>query len=261
MFTPVVPSGGLVGWVFLNRTLDKQTAAFDQSPAPQRDTAYFEQKIGSVRTAADLVSDRRLMRVALGAFGLGDDVNNRAFIQKVLESSTSDPGALANRLPDERYKQLADAFGFGGAGPGATTRAGFGADITARYRDRLFEAAVGDEDQSMQLALNAKRELAALAADPGTDTTKWLRVMGTPALRQVFETALGLPQGFAQLPLDRQVEEFQGRSRSALKLNSLSDLTNPAALEQVLRRYLIQDQVSQIDVLPPGATALSLLLG
>ena len=261
MFTPVIPSGGLVGWTFLNRTLDKQTAAFDRSPVTQRDTAYFEQTIGSVRRAADLVSDRRLLRVALGAFGLGDDVNNRAFIQKVLEGGTSDPGALANRLSDERYKQLANAFGFDGTEPGATTRAGFGAEIAARYRDRLFEAAVGDEDQSMQLALNAKRELSTLAADPGADTTKWLRVMGTPALRQVFETALGMPQGFAQLPLDRQVEEFQCRARSALKLEHLSDLSDPMMLEQVLRRYLIQDQVRQIDVLTPGATALGLLTG
>lgn len=46
-------------------------------PKIRNDEAYFRAKIGSVKTAEQLVSDRRLLKVALGAFGLEADINNR----------------------------------------------------------------------------------------------------------------------------------------------------------------------------------------
>ena len=110
MFQPVLPLSGLPGWVLLNRTLESQTEAFNASPQIVRDTDYFVENIGNVRTAAELVSDRRLLPVALGAFGLDDDINNRALLQKVMEDGTAAPASLANRLADERYAQLSVAF-------------------------------------------------------------------------------------------------------------------------------------------------------
>ena len=50
--------------------------------------------------------------VALGAFGLQDDLPNRFFIQKVLEGGTLSTDSLANKLSDPRYAALAKAFGF-----------------------------------------------------------------------------------------------------------------------------------------------------
>ena len=93
-FQPIVPLGGLPGWALLNRTLDRQTEVFNQSPVLVRETDYFEQNIGNVRTPEDLVSDRRLLEVALGAFGLGDDINSQALLKRVLEGSTGDNDAL-----------------------------------------------------------------------------------------------------------------------------------------------------------------------
>ena len=122
MFTPAVPLGGIGGWTLLKRTLEQQQAQFARSPSVQRDIDHFRENIGKVQSAEQLVSDRRLLTVALGAFGLQDDVNNRAFIRKVLESPEDDPRALANRLGDRRYTELARAFGFGE--PGGPTFAG-----------------------------------------------------------------------------------------------------------------------------------------
>ena len=106
MFTPIVPTGGLTGWTLLNRTLDQQTQLFNAAPSLQRDTEYFRQNISEVQNAEALVSDRRLLRVALGAFGLGDDINNRAFIKAILEQGTDDRGALANRLSDSPIQAI-----------------------------------------------------------------------------------------------------------------------------------------------------------
>ncbi len=80
-FTPVVPVGGYAGWTFLARTREAQKQAFVASASQQRDEAYFRAKIGGISTAEELVADRRLLSVVLGAFGLEADIDNRYFIR------------------------------------------------------------------------------------------------------------------------------------------------------------------------------------
>jgi hypothetical protein len=251
---------GLGGWAFLNATRDSQTDAFEQSPRIARDTAYFEAKIGEITSAEDLVSDRRLLRIALGAFGLQDDLDNRFLIRRILEGGVTQDDALANKLADERYKSLSETFGFGDGGSPATVRPGFGAEITARYRQVSFEIAVGNQDDSLRLALNAERELAEIAAERSdSENALWFRIMGTPPLRKVFEVALGLPQSFAQLDLDRQLEVFKSRSENQLGIAQLGDLADSEILGGLVERYLLRDQVAGMQAQSSNAIALSLL--
>lgn len=239
MFQPVIPASGLAGWRFLERTYDAQRASFDRAPQLVRDTDYFAATIGKINSAEDLVNDRRLLRVALGAFGLSDDLNSRALIRKVLSDGTTRNDALANRLSDERYRSLSRAFGFGDAGGARTADPGFADTIIAGYRARSFETAVGDQNNGFRLALNAQRDLADIAAARQGEDTKWFRIMGSPPLREVMQTALGLPDSFAQLDIDRQLDTFKDRSQRQLGLTSLDDLAQPAAMDQLLQRFLL----------------------
>jgi len=257
MFQPVVPIGGLAGWAFLQDTLARQTEAFDKSPVLTRDTEYFEANISQIRSAEDLVSDRRLLRVALGAFGLQDALNSRFLIRRILEEGTGED-ALATRLTDERYTKLADAFGFDDAVP-RTQELGFGAEIVAKYRAREFEIAIGNQDEAMRLALNADRELAEMAVSDDSDETRWFQIMGTPPLRQVFETVLGLPDGFGQLDIDRQLDIFQEKSRTRLGLDSLNDLADDDVRQELIRTYLLRDQIKSVSVVSSMSIALTLL--
>ena len=61
-FVPVLPASGITGWAFLNRTLSAQKAAFEKDGALQGDMAYFRENIGKVKTADQLMGDRRLLR-------------------------------------------------------------------------------------------------------------------------------------------------------------------------------------------------------
>ncbi len=258
-FQPLLPLGGLPGWVLLNNTLDRQTELFNKSPAIVRDTEYFEKNIGNVRTAEDLVSDRRLLQVALGAFGLGDDLDSRALIKKVLEEGTSDTGSLANRLADERYKKLSDAFGFGDLGFPRTSLAGFGREITDRFSSIEFEVAVGAQDESLRLAMNARRELSEVLQSGGSENAMWFTIMGTPPLRKVFETALGLPSSFGQLDIDRQLETFKEMANDKLGVESLDDLNTDEAKEDFVRQYLLRDQLASFQAQSSNSIALTLL--
>lgn len=262
MFQPVISLSGLPGWTMLNRTMAVQTMAFNASPSIVRDTEYFETTIHSIGSAEELVADRRLMRVALGAFGLQDDINNRFLIRKVLEGGVADPASLANRLADDRYKQLSEAFGFGNtlAGP-HTGDEGFGADITAKFRTRSFEVAVGNQDESLRLAMNAVRELAEIGSDRATENTRWFRILGTPPLRSVFETAFGLPAGVGQLDLDRQLEIFKEAAQDKLGIDSIDAFANDAVREDLVETYLLRNQIKDISGQSPQSIALTLLQG
>ncbi|WP_136635976.1 DUF1217 domain-containing protein [Pseudooceanicola onchidii] len=260
-YQPILAGSGIVGWNILNKTMDVQRKTFDASPQIVRDTDYFEAKIGEIKSAEELVSDRRLLRVALGAFGLGDDINNKAFIQRVLEGGTIDDDALANRLTDSRYKAFAKAFGFGDFDTPSTVLSDFGPKITEKFRRHSFEIAVGEQDDSLRLALNAEREIVDLAARKVSNTTKWLQIMGTPALRQVFEGALGMPSSFGQLDIDQQLEIFQDRADRQLGTAEVSELADPEMMTKLVQRFLLRSQVSEFQTASSGSIAISMLQG
>jgi hypothetical protein len=260
-FQPVVPFGGFAGWQFLQRTLDEQRAAHADAPQSRRDTEYFAEKIGSVTTPEQLVADRRLLSVALGAFGLDEDIDAKAFVVKVLEEGTLRRDSLANRLADTRYRDFARAFGFGDGLP-RTGLTGFAEEIVSAYRDRQFEIDVGAQDTGLRLALSLDRDLTAIAERRLSEQGKWFAVLGQAPLREVFETALGLPSAFGALDLDRQVETLQERARAAFGTDSISDFADAGTREDLRRLYLIRSELTAGPPIgTPGTAALTLLRG
>ena len=242
-FAPVLLGTGYAGWTFLKKTMPSQTAAFNKAPEIKRDEDYFRANIGKARTADDLVGDRRLLKVALGAFGLDGDINSKAFIKKVLSDGTLTEGALANKLADKQYLKLAAAFGYGDFSTPRTALSDFPDKILADYKARQFDTAVGVQSDDMRLGLNAERELARLAAKTGSsEDTKWLTIMGNIPLRRVMEKALGLPGSLAALDLDRQMLAFKDRAQRVFGDSGISQFTDPAKVEVLLRRFLVRSE-------------------
>lgn len=261
-FQPVVPLAGYAGWTFLTRTLERQQEAHASAVVRQRDTDYFAERIGTITSAEELVEDRRLLSVALGAFGLDEDINNRFFIQRVLGDGITSEDALSNRLADKRYRAFSEAFGFGEGLPPRTLLSGFATEIVAAYRERQFEIAVGEQDESLRLSLAAVRELEDLSVRSVSNDTQWLTIMGTPPLRAVFETAFGLPSAFATLDIDKQREILQEKSARVLGTDQVADFADPDLREQLIKTYLLRNQVqSGLSASAPGQIALQLLGG
>ncbi|NUB44917.1 DUF1217 domain-containing protein [Fertoebacter nigrum] len=259
-FAPVVPLSGYGGWAFLKRTMESQKAAFAASPATKTDEAWFRERIGSITRAEDLVADRRLLKVALGAFGLDGGINNKFFIQKVLESRTLDTGALANRLADKQYQKLAQAFGFADFATPRTQLSDFADRILRDYGTRQFEIAVGAQNDDLRLAMHAERELPVLALSTTTQDTKWFTIMGSAPLRQVFQTAFGLPTGFGALDLDQQLATLKSRAAQVFGDSDVAQFTDPAQMETLLRRFLARsDAAAAVSPTARGAAALQLL--
>lgn len=259
-YTPVIPVSGYAGWALLKRTMAKQTDAFAKSPEILRDEDYFRANIGKVNTAEDLVKDRRLLKVALGAFGLEADINNKAFIQKVLESKLLDTASLANRLADKQYLKLAAAFGFGDFATPSTKISTFPIQMLNDYKARSFEVAVGDQDGDLRLAMNAERELVVLANKTGSEDTKWFGILGNSALKQVFTKALGLPSSISAVDLDQQLKVFKDKAGAIFGANTVSQFSDPTKVESVIRRFLVRSQAeASASASGSGAAALAML--
>lgn len=260
MFTPVVPVDGLAGWRFLQRTYDSQFAAFNESSQLTRATEYFEEKISSVTSAEDLVSDRRLREVALGAFGLQDDIDNLFFIGKVLEEGTTNDDSLANRFSDNRYKDFSAAFGLGPGEQSKVGDPGFAQDIIAKYQANSFEVATGTQNDSMRVALFAQREIPVLASQDTSNDAKWFGIMGQPPLRAVFEKAFSLPSSFGQIDIDQQLVVFKERSRSVFGTDEVSQFASDETVQDLVTKYIVRSQLDNFNAATSSASlALQLL--
>ncbi|MCU0826865.1 MAG: DUF1217 domain-containing protein [Tabrizicola sp.] len=258
-FQPVLPLSGFTGWTFLKRTMDRQVAVQQASPVLKRDEAYFRERIGKIQTAEQLVSDKRLLRISLTAFGLEADVNSRAFIQKVLEGGTLKEGSLANKLADKQYQKFSAAFGFGDFSVPRTRISTFPDEILAQFRARSFESAVGAQNNGFRLALNAEREIPALAKRSISETAKWYTVLGNAPLREVMQTALGLPKSFAAIDLDQQVAVMREKAQAAFGSSNISQFSDPKQMEALVRRFHIRADIQNQPAASPAAIALTLL--
>lgn len=258
-FLPVVPFGGIAGWTFLERTRARQEEVFQQTQTIARRTADFAARISQVGSAEQLVRDRALLEVALGAFGLDGDIRNRFFIRRVLEDGTTSPSALANRLADKRYLALSEAFGFADRAGGNVARPGFATDIVARYRERQFEVAVGQSNPDMRSALGLRREIQEIVDRRQTNDGRWFTAMASPPVRSVFERALRLPGELGALDIDRQLALFKDRAADLLGTSDFSTFASSDGQSRLLRAYLTSPEAAIVAGSVRGAGALALL--
>jgi hypothetical protein len=259
MYAPIIPLAGYPGWTFLQKTAARQKAVLNKSPELVRDIDHFRAKIGKVRTADELVGDRRLLSVALTAFGLEGDINNKAFIRKILAEGTQKDTAFANRLADKRYLEFSRAFALDTGEPN-TGNTSFVEQIVAAYQARSWETAVGGVNNDLRLGLNAQRELATIAASGSTSDTKWLSVLASPPLRNVIQGAFGLPSSFASVDLDTQMSVLRKRSQQIFGSSEIEQFKDPANMERLVKLFLVRSQASLAPT-SSAAMALGLLRG
>ena len=185
-------------------------------------TAYYQANIGGVKTAQKLVSNYRLLSYALQAYGLGDQINNKALITKVLQEGVTDPHALANTLPNANWKAFAQAFDFAATGSSAPSSAASQATTTADYVEQQLESDQGASDPGVQLALYFQRVAPTVTSAYG--------VLADENLLQVVQTIFNLPPTANAAAIDKEAKAIE-------KLVPLSDLQNPAKLKSLTERF------------------------
>ena len=188
-------------------------------PAVKTATAYYEANIGSVKSIGDLVGNYRLLSYALDAFGLGDQINAKGLVTKVLEGGVSNPKSLANTLPNSQWKAFAAAFNFVDSGATRPSSTSAVATTTGDYVEQQLESDQGNQDVGVQLALYFQRVAPTVTSEYG--------ILADPNLLEVAGTIMGLSPTAAS--------DLQPQTLS--ELMPLSDLQDPAKLTQLTERF------------------------
>jgi len=126
-------------------------------PAVKTATEYYAANIGNVKSISDLVDNYRLLSYALTAYGLGDQVNNKALVTQVLEGGYTSSKALANTLSNPNWAKFAQAFDFVGSGASSISTSSAVSTTETNYDEQSLESQQGQQDPGVQLALYFQR--------------------------------------------------------------------------------------------------------
>ena len=197
----------------------------------QQAITYFKSHIGKIKNAQQLTQDPKLLQFITTAFGLDADTQYPAKIAAVLNSDLSDQNSFANRLLDPRYKQLAQEFNLHANGTSALSNSATIADVVNRYLSNAYEQNIGNTENS------ALRSAAYFLRNIGSVTNAF-QILADPVLRNVVETATGLPINIAVQPVEDQarlinskvdIKQFSTASSSS---SSSPTGTTPLSLAQ-----------------------------
>ena len=258
VFQPVIPLSGFGGWNFLQSTYDAQLETFSNSPQIKNDIEYFKEKFRESMPVEDFLSDRRLRRISMTAFGLSGEEWKTGYVRTVLDEVQDPESSFLSRLNNPQYSKFAEAM-----------RPVDGKilltvndldDITARFSAESFELAVGEQDNAMRLSLNYQAEVSELVTEGSSDQTILYRLLGSVPMRTVLASALGIPTDVQQLDIDRQAEILDEKLQSQFGISSVQDLKNPDLVDRVVSRYMaLQGLNTNAAATGPNATALVLL--
>lgn len=212
----------LVSYKLASEDIATTIKRVSEQPVVARDVEYYLENIGKVDTIEDLTSDYRLFSFAMKAHGLSDMTYAKAFMEKVLEEGIDDDNAFANTLSDSRYAEFAKTFNFKSFGEATTSFTKTQQGVVDKYLRQTLEEQAGDENQGVRLALYFERKAETVE--------NFYQILADPALSQVVRTTLGLPDSFATVDIDKQVELISDR----IDLETLAD---PDKLDELLERF------------------------
>lgn len=215
---------------------------------------------GEILTKKDLSENVRVLLASTQFFGLPQRTDAIGFANRIIASDRNNPVSLVNSVSDERYRAFHDAFDFQPEQEGRTYPDGFAEAVVQNYLDRQFEISVGEQDDTMRVAVAMERELNTLLTTAKSNSSRWYGVMASKPLRDVFETVLSLPSdSFGALDVDRQLNDFKAKAKAVFGTDDLAQLATGDQLQDIRRRYLIQKEAQGYTATPAGNVVLTLL--
>ncbi len=182
-------------------------------PDVKRNVDYYASNISSVKTVDDLLKNRRLLTVALGAYGLESQAGSKALLRKLLSEDPTTSSSLAQRMSDTRYLNFAKAFAsLRNDGGAAISNADSVNVVVSAYQETQYEKAVGRNDTAARQALYFAR-----VAPKATGSA--YQVITDKTLMAVVREAYGLPEEVSALDAKQQVRQLQARGFDYTKLS------------------------------------------
>lgn len=216
-----------------------------KEPVVERETTYYKENIGNVKSIDDFMSDTRLFKYAMKAFGLEDMSYAKAFVRKILKEGVVSSDAMANKLTDKRYKEFATTFDFAGKGETATDSTAAQQGVVDKYFRQTLEAEAGSQNEGVRLALYFERKAPTL--------TNAYEILGDKALLSMVQATFGWPATMSNADIDKQAKMIEDRI-------DFSKMSDPDYVSKFISRFTAMYEMSNPTASSPASIA-SLLLG
>jgi len=227
----------------ISNNLSKWQAITAKQPDVAVQTTYFQNNIGNVKTAADLIKNPRLFNYAMTAFGLGDMTYATGMMKQVLAQSPNSSTALAAKLNNPAIRAFARAFDFADNGAATTSSSSLVANIVNAYTENALETNQGQQNPGVQLALYFQKQAPSVTSVYG--------ILADKKLLNVVQTALGISPLTSAEPIDMQYQLLSA------KLN-VKDFQDPKKLQTFISRFSAMYDANTNDPNNPNYTGSSI---
>ncbi|HEY8160989.1 DUF1217 domain-containing protein [Methylocystis sp.] len=216
----------------ISKDLSKWQAITAKKPEVSLATKYFQNNIGKVKSADDLIKNPRLFNYAMTAFGLGDRLYAKGLMKKVLQEGVSSNASLANKLNNSNILDFAKAFNFAKDGQSTTQSSTLVSTVVNRYTENALEADQAKNNPGVELALHFKQ------VAPNIKSV--YSILADSKLLKVVQTTLGISPLTSAQPVDTQYRLLKA------KLN-ISDFQNPKKLDAFISRFTAMYDMNNSD--------------
>jgi hypothetical protein len=213
----------------LTANLDRSLKRIGSDAQVKRETKYYTDTIGSIKTIEDFLANDRIYSFAMNAFGLKEMIYAKAFVKKVLKDGIDSSHSFTNQLTDPRFKDLATTFNFKSFGKTTTIFDRAQKGVVDKYLQIKLEEDAGSSNDGVRLALYFRRK--------ASEITSAYSILGDAALYKVAQVALGLTPSTNANSLTNQVALI----KSHLDLSKLSD---PTILNKFLTKFMTKWELS-----------------
>ena len=211
------------GYQMAVRDLPRSLEVVQSDQLVKRETDYYLENIGNVKSIEDLVEDDRLFRYAMKAHGLEEMNYAKALVTKVFEEGRDESDAFVNRMADGRYRDLAETFDFSRYGSATTSFDRAQQGVVDKYLRQQLEENAGATNEGVRLALYFERKA------PGLNNVE--EILADRALSTVVRQALQIPEATAFLDIDKQIEMLEEQV-------DVSTFSDPEELSKFIDRFV-----------------------
>jgi hypothetical protein len=247
--------GAILGQISSSKfdTIARYTSTLGTDEAAQAlgktESEYYSQTIDTIKSADELLADKRLVTYIKKAFGFEGETISDQTLKQALTSDLFEKKSFVNVAPNTKFRELAAAFNF--TADGAAKRVSMGEaqdqDDLVRTQDlfirQTMEETAGEQNEGVRLALYFQRKASTI--------TSAYSILADKALLEVVLTALGLPDSVAQADVDTQAKMLTKRL-------DFADFKDPAKVEKFLARYAA---LHDVDNPQTTSSVPSILLG
>lgn len=199
----------------------KQTSTQDEND-------YYNATTDGIRSADELLADKRLVAFIQKAYGFTDRDLPPDTLRRVLLSDPLDKKSFVNQPDNKKFRDIAIAFNF--TSDGSVKRAALSETQSKQqyvqtadlYLRQSMEENAGSDNEGVRLALYFQRKASTI--------TSAYSILADKALLQVARTALSLPASISLIDIDKQAALIDRKLK-------IADLKDPAKLEKFLARF------------------------